>query len=30
LKTLFFATDDAALRRWNKDNEPHRRLTQVP
>jgi prepilin-type N-terminal cleavage/methylation domain-containing protein/prepilin-type processing-associated H-X9-DG protein len=25
LKTLFFATDDAALRRWNKDNEPHRR-----
>ena len=24
-KALFFDTDDAALRRWNKDNEPHRR-----
>jgi len=25
LKNLFFDQDDASLRRWNKDNEPHRR-----
>jgi prepilin-type processing-associated H-X9-DG protein len=25
LKKLFFDQDDASLRRWNKDNEPHRR-----
>jgi prepilin-type N-terminal cleavage/methylation domain-containing protein/prepilin-type processing-associated H-X9-DG protein len=24
LKKLFFDQDDASLRRWNKDNEPHR------
>ena len=25
LKNLFFDQDDASLRRWNKDHEPHRR-----
>jgi len=24
IKALFYDTSDAALRRWNKDNEPHR------
>jgi prepilin-type processing-associated H-X9-DG protein len=24
LKSIFRDTDDAALRRWNKDHEPHR------
>ena len=23
-KSLFFDKDDASLRRWNKDHEPHR------
>lgn len=24
LQTLFYATNDAALSRWNKDHQPHR------
>lgn len=28
LKKLYFDTDDAALRRWHIDNEPHRELFQ--